>query len=158
MPIEIERKFLVNQEKWKNVSKGEGLFYEQGYILREAEKTIRVRMAGEKGFLTIKGKTSGLSRAEYEYEIPLSEAQDLLENFCPSRLQKKRYKIKYKNNLWEVDEFLGDNEGLIIAEIELKSEGEHFEKPEWLADEVTGEKKYYNSELSIHPYKNWNHE
>jgi CYTH domain-containing protein len=107
------------------------------------------------GFITIKGKTTGASRPEYEYEIPLSDAKELLDNFCIGSLSKTRYKIKYKNNFWEVDEFAGDNAGLLIAEIELKSEDDLFDIPEWVEKEVTGDIKYYNANLIMNPYKNW---
>ena len=156
MALEIERKFLVNKEKWQNVFKPEGKAYEQGYIIMEPEKTIRVRMAGEEGFLTIKGKTTGISRAEYEYPIPKIEALELLEGFCNSKIKKRRYEIQYKNHVWEIDEFLDENEGLIIAEIELQSEDEKFELPEWAEKEVSEDKRYYNSQLSTHPFKTWN--
>ena len=154
MPIEIERKFLVN-DKWKNIDKGEGVLYEQGYLMMEPGKTIRVRLAGEKGFLTIKGKTTGLSRPEFEYEIPQPEAKELLNHFCLSKILKRRYEIQHEGHLWEVDEFLGDNQGLIVAEIELRDEHESFALPEWIGQEVSHEKKYTNASLSIHPYKDW---
>lgn len=155
MPIEIERKFLVDHAKWKTIQKGEGTLYEQGYMMIEQGKTIRVRLAGEQGFLTIKGKTTGLSRPEFEYEIPQTEAKELLNHFCLSKILKRRYEIEHAGHLWEVDEFLGENEGLIVAEIELKDENETFELPTWIAQEVSHDKKYTNASLSIHPYQNW---
>lgn len=155
MGKEIERKYLVNHEKWKRVSKPYGQHYKQGYILLNPEKTIRIRISDIHGFITIKGKAIGLSRPEYEYEIPLDDAKELLDNFCVGSLTKTRYKIKYKNKLWEVDEFAGDNAGLLIAEIELKSENELFDVPEWVEKEATGETKYYNANLIMNPYKNW---
>lgn len=154
MPIEIERKFLVN-ELWKNVDKGEGVFYEQGYLMMEPSKTVRVRLADEQGFLTIKGRTTNLSRPEFEYEIPKQDAQALLDQFCISKLSKKRYKIAHQGHVWEVDEFLGENAGLIVAEIELGNEHESFALPEWVGQEVSHEKKYTNASLSIHPFKDW---
>jgi CYTH domain-containing protein len=114
-----------------------------------------VRLTETKGFLTIKGISAGATRLEYEYEIPAIEAQELLDHFCISELSKIRYNIEFKNRIWEVDEFLGDNAGLFIAEIELKSEEEVFELPEWITTEVTEDEKYYNSNLTINPYKNW---
>ncbi len=155
MGIEIERKFLVNQEIWNTLEKPEGEFYRQGYLLTDPTKTIRVRQTSEKGFLTIKGISVGASRAEFEYEIPREEAKELLDQFSVSELSKIRYKILFENKLWEVDEFLGENEGLMVAEIELESEDETFSIPDWIGEEVTGEKKYYNSNLTQLPFKNW---
>jgi adenylate cyclase len=155
MGIEIERKYLVNQEKWNHVVKEEKQFWRQGYLLTDANKTIRVRYNDEKGFITIKGKSVGISRLEFEYEIPKSDAIELLQNFAMSVLTKIRYRVNYKNKLWEVDEFLEDNAGLIIAEIELENEHEHYELPDWVGKDVSGDIKYYNSYLSANPYKNW---
>lgn len=155
MGIEIERKFLVNHEIWNELEKPEGEFYRQGYLLTDPTKTIRVRQTSEKGFLTIKGISVGATRAEFEYEIPHEEAKELLDQFSVSELSKIRYKILFENKLWEVDEFLGENEGLMVAEIELESEDETFSIPKWIGKEVTGEKKYYNSNLTQLPFKNW---
>ena len=155
MGIEIERKFLVKQEIWAQLEKPDGEFYRQGYLLTDPTKTIRVRQTSEKGFLTIKGISVGASRAEFEYEIPQEEAKDLLDQFSVSELSKIRYKILFENKLWEVDEFLGENEGLMVAEIELQSEDETFSTPNWIGEEVTGEEKYYNSNLTLLPFKNW---
>ena len=155
MALEIERKYLVNHKKWQALSKPKGNHYRQGYILTDPKKTIRVRITETKCFITIKGKTTGATRLEYEYEIPKKDAEELLNNFCTAELKKNRYKIVYKNKLWEVDEFLGENEGLIIAEIELKEEDEIFEIPEWVANEVTSDERYYNANLVQNPYQNW---
>ena len=155
MGKEIERKFLIDIEKWLLVEKPDGQLYRQGYLLTDPQKTIRVRLSETNGFLTIKGISIGATRAEYEYEIPIQDAKELLDNFSISELSKVRYKIIYNKKLWEVDEFLADNKGLIVAEIELKDENEHFDLPEWIDKEVTGEEKYYNSNLTINPYKNW---
>lgn len=155
MGIEIERKFLVKQEIWAQLEKPDGEFYRQGYLLTDPTKTIRVRQTSEKGFLTIKGISIGASRSEFEYEIPQEEAKDLLDQFSVSELSKIRYKILFENKLWEVDEFLGENKGLMVAEIELKSEDETFTIPDWIGEEVTGEEKYYNSNLTLLPFKNW---
>jgi adenylate cyclase len=155
MAQEIERKYLVHLEKWAAVAKPQGEYYRQGYILTDKDKTIRVRLAGEKAFLTIKGLSKGMSRAEYEYAIPTQDAQELLEGFVVSELSKIRYKINYGEHLWEIDEFLGENEGLIVAEIELSHEAETFELPPWVAQEVTEESRYYNSNLTIFPYQKW---
>jgi CYTH domain-containing protein len=157
MAIEIERKFLLNREKWEEVEKPLGEFYRQGYLLTDPNKTIRVRQTADKGFLTIKGLSIGATREEYEYEIPFEEAKELLDQFAVSELSKIRYKIISDNKLWEIDEFLGKNEGLIVAEIELKSEDETFALPDFIDREVTSEEKYYNSNLTLNPYKNWKH-
>ncbi|HVV05600.1 MAG TPA: CYTH domain-containing protein [Puia sp.] len=155
MAREIERKYLIDLEEWQKVEKVPGQYYRQGYLLTDPRKTIRVRMTEGKGFLTIKGISVGATRLEYEYEIPTTDAKELLDNFSDAELFKIRYKIEFKNKVWEVDEFLGDNAGLFIAEIELKSENEVFDLPDWVTEEVTEEEKYYNSNLSINPYKNW---
>ncbi|MFY9311424.1 MAG: CYTH domain-containing protein [Bacteroidia bacterium] len=155
MAVEIERKFLVHKDKWNALKKPSREFYRQGYIVNEPGKTIRVRQTDFKGFITIKGATTGISRQEFEYEIPRSEAGELLGTFTKSSLTKYRYKIEFKGKIWEIDEFQEDNEGLIVAEIELESENEKFELPDWVDKEVTGEEKYYNSFLSVRPYKTW---
>ena len=155
MGLEIERKFLVNKEKWNNVEKPMKNLFRQGYLSTDSNKTIRVRLTDSNGYITIKGSSVGATRKEFEYEIPKKEAEELLDNFSVSELKKIRYKILYKGKLWEVDEFLGDNNGLIVAEIELTSESENFELPDWIDREVTGEEKYYNSNLSVNPFKKW---
>ena len=154
MGIEIERKFLVTSDAWKAGAKG--LAYRQGYIRTENKTTVRVRTAGEKGVLTLKGKSSGLSREEFEYEIPRDDAIRMLQTMCaPEQIEKIRYKIKVGDHTWEVDEFLGDNKGLIVAEIELKAEDEKFEKPTWLGKEVSDDKRYTNSNLAKTPFRTW---
>jgi adenylate cyclase len=155
MPKEIERKFLINHTKWEQVKKPIGDFYRQGYLLTDPNKTIRVRLTNTSAFLTIKGLSVGATRPEFEYEIPMQDAKELLDNFAISELSKVRYKINFSHKTWEIDEFLGDNLGLIIAEIELKSENEAFDMPNWIDREVTGEQKYYNSNLTIVPFKDW---
>ena len=155
MEPEIERKYLVDKNKWQQIDKPTGQLYRQGYLLTDPNKTIRVRQTTDKAFLTIKGLSIGATRPEYEYEIPFGEAKELLDNFSISELSKIRYKIFVDNKVWEVDEFLGDNIGLIVAEIELTSEDENFSIPAWVDKEVTGQEKYYNSNLTIEPYKNW---
>ncbi|MFC5270825.1 CYTH domain-containing protein [Adhaeribacter terreus] len=155
MPVEIERKFLVDKTLWGKLEKPAGNLFRQGYLHADPEKTIRVRVTDTTGFITIKGATSGTSRLEYEYEIPKKEAEELLDNFAENGLTKFRYFMPFQGKTWEVDEFLAENEGLMIAEIELHSEDETFEKPAWIGAEVTGQKKYYNSQLSVNPYKNW---
>lgn len=155
MGQEIERKFLINLSEWEKLDKPAGKHFRQGYISTDPEKTIRVRKTETAGWLTIKGISVGATRLEYEYEIPLKEAEELLDNFSENELEKIRHEIVHANKLWEVDVFLGDNRGLIVAEIELLSEDEPFEIPEWITEEVTHEKKYYNSNLTKHPFKDW---
>ena len=155
MGKEIERKFLVDNAKWQKYIKPTGVLYRQGYILTDPEKTIRVRVTEKEGFLTVKGITVGATRLEYEYEIPVDDAKELLDNFSISELSKVRYMLVFAGKTWEVDEFIGDNSGLITAEVELLHEDEKIELPEWIYKEVTGEVKYYNSNLTLTPYKNW---
>jgi adenylate cyclase len=155
MGLEIERKYLVKKDKWNQHPKGKGYFYRQGYILTDPAKTIRIRLTDNEGFITIKGLSVGASRPEYEYIIPKQDAKELLDNFCSSSISKTRYKVNEGGSLWEVDEFQDKNEGLIIAEIELSNENESFTLPGWVGTEVTGDEKYYNSNLSIRPYQNW---
>ena len=155
MGIEIERKFLVHKDKWDSLTKPKKDFYRQGYLFSDSNKTIRVRQTNDKGYITIKGASIGISRPEFEYEIPMQDAEVLLNKFTISELIKVRYKILFKNKVWEIDEFLGDNLGLIVAEIELEHENEQFEMPDWIANEVTGINKYYNSILAIFPFSKW---
>jgi adenylate cyclase len=158
MAKEIERKFLVNGD-FKSAAKREKRII-QGYLSSVPERTVRVRIKGDKGYITIKGigNESGASRFEWEKEIPVDEVKELL-NICePGIIDKTRYLVDVGNHTFEVDEFYGDNEGLVVAEVELKDENENFEKPEWLGKEVTGDKKYYNSMLMKNPYKNWGKE
>jgi len=154
--IEIERKFLVVSDDFKKAaSKREHIV--QGFLNKDPERTVRIRIKGEKGFITVKGisNASGTSRFEWEKEISVSEAKSLL-NICEKGvIDKYRYEILIGKHTFEVDEFLGDNKGLIVAEVELASEKEGFEKPYWLGKEVTGNVAYYNSQLSENPFKNW---
>jgi CYTH domain-containing protein len=124
-------------------------------MVKEPNKTVRIRIADKQAFITIKGKSTGMSRSEYEYEIPVADAEELLNDFCGSVITKKRYEVRFAGKLWEVDEFLGDNKGLFVAEIELSSEIEAFELPDWISTEVTADKRYFNSSLSIKPYTTW---
>lgn len=153
MAIEIEKKFLVKKDVWDKAEKSDGQFYRQGYLVTDPHKTIRVRITDTHGYLTIKGFSIGATRQEYEYEIPRNEAEELLDNFAVSNITKIRYTITHDSKIWEVDEFPGDNEGLIMAEIELTDENETFTLPEWIGQEVTGDERYYNSNLSLNPYK-----
>ncbi len=154
MATEIERKFLLAGDDWKKLA--EGVRYQQGYLCAQKERTVRVRTIADKGFLTIKGISTGISRLEYEYEIPQADAGVLLATLCEKPLiEKKRYKIKFAGFTWEVDEFFGDNAGLVVAEIELEREDQLFEKPVWIGSEVSGDPRYFNSSLIKNPYKNW---
>ena len=154
--LEIERKFLTTSDAFKKEAYTKNRIT-QGYLSSIPERTVRVRIKENKGFLTIKGVSneSGLSRFEWEKEIPLDEAQKLLLLCEKGIIDKTRFEIKYENHIFEVDEFYGENEGLIMAEIELDSETETFEKPFWLGREITNDKRYYNSYLSQNPFKNW---
>lgn len=154
--IEIERKFLVKDDTFKKEAFAQN-HIAQGYLSSVPERTVRIRIKGNKGFLTIKGisNESGLSRFEWEKEIPVDEAKKLLLLCEKGVIDKTRFEVKAGNHVFEIDEFHDKNEGLIIAEIELKSETETFNKPNWLAEEVTNDKRYYNSYLSNNPYKNW---
>jgi len=155
MGVEIERKYLVNSVEWNGLNKPAGTFLRQGYLSTDPNKTIRVRHSPDKGYITIKGLSVGATRSEFEYEIPVNDAKDLLDKFAVAELTKTRYKIEFGNKAWEVDEFFGNNLGLIVAEIELASEDELFDIPAWIGIEVTGDEKYYNSNLCLHPFKNW---
>lgn len=154
MGKEIERKFLLTGDEWRKLA--QGTMYRQGYLNSAKERTVRVRTVGEKAFLTIKGITVGATRVEYEYEIPFADCNALLDNLAEKPLiEKKRYKVRADPFVWEVDEFFGDNAGLIVAEIELQSEDQHFEKPSWIGEEVTGDHRYFNSNLIKHPFTKW---
>lgn len=154
--IEIERKFLVKSNEYKTEAFKSSVI-KQGYLNSHPERTTRIRILDKQAFITIKGKSSesGLSRFEWEKEIPLEEALELLKLCEPGTIEKVRYLVKSKEFTFEIDEFSGNNQGLIVAEIELHSEEDTFEKPSWLGEEVTGESRYYNSQLCNHPYKNW---
>lgn len=147
MAIEIERKFLVDKEKWLAIKPANGVRIVQGYLFKSPEKTIRVRIKGNQGFITIKGKTENISRVEYEYEIPKNEAEELLLTFCPKKIDKVRYELSFDGFVWEVDEFVTPNPGLILAEIELSDEKEVFNLPEWIGKEVSNQAEYYNANM-----------
>lgn len=154
MGKEIERKFLVIGEAWRELA--QGTLYRQGYLNSAKERTVRVRTVGDRAFLTIKGLTVGASRVEYEYEIPFEDGNFLLDNLAEKPIiEKKRYRIPQGKFVWEIDEFFGENQGLIVAEIELESEDEAFDRPEWAGQEVTGDPRYFNSNLIRHPYTRW---
>ncbi len=154
MPVEIERKFLVTDTAWRSAADS-GTALKQGYIPAQGA-TVRVRIAGTRGFITIKGKTIGLSRSEYEYEIPFADAREMLCALCRQPvISKVRYRVPYKGHIWEIDVFEDANEGLIVAEIELGSPEESFALPPWIGTEVTQDSRYRNSRLAEHPFTQW---
>ncbi|BAY90328.1 MULTISPECIES: CYTH domain-containing protein [unclassified Tolypothrix] len=154
MAAEIERKFLVQGDSWRNLV--EGSLYIQGYISTKKEATVRVRIAGNQAYLTIKGKTVQYSRSEFEYPIPLEDAREMLNTLCEKPLiEKTRYKIAYGNLIWEIDEFDGVNKGLILAEVELSHEQQQIELPIWVGEEVSHDPKYFNSNLAKYPFSEW---
>jgi adenylate cyclase len=154
MAIEIERKYLVKDLSFKELSTG--VLYKQGYLSKESMNTVRVRIIAHKGLITIKGPSTGISRSEYEFEIPINDAEEMMENMCTKPIiQKNRYTYEYKGFTWEIDEFLQENEGLVVAEIELENENQLFAKPDFIGEEVTDDYRYRNSNLVLHPYKTW---
>jgi adenylate cyclase len=154
MSTEIERKFLVVNDSWKSL--GTAALLRQGYLSSDKKRIVRVRIEDTSAMLTIKGPTIGATRAEWEYPIPIADAQTMLDQLCEQPLiEKKRYRIAYEGMIWEVDEFLGENAGLVVAEIELESEEQLFIKPEWVGEEVTHDPRYANASLLRHPYSRW---
>jgi adenylate cyclase len=154
MGREIERKFLVKSNVYKR--HGSCSFHLQGYLNTDMERVVRVRIIGEEAWLTIKGTSTGYTRPEFEYEIPLDDAQFMIREICEQPyIEKHRCTIEYEGFTWEVDDFHGENEGLIVAEIELDYEAQEFPKPDWLGEEVTGDSRYYNANLVKNPYKKW---
>jgi adenylate cyclase len=154
MATETERKFLVKTDLIKLPSLQQGIPILQGYLHSQEDRSIRVRLAGQKAFLTIKGKSSGLSRPEFEYEIPVSDAREMMQ-LCSGKVEKTRYKIPMEGFCWEVDVFAGMNEGLVLAEIELESEDLVFPRPEWLGEEVSFDSRYQNACLAKNPFTLW---
>lgn len=152
MAFEIERKFLVNKNLWNKPNNG--CHYTQAYLAKDG-CTLRVRIAGDHAYLTIKSHTTGFTRLEFEYDIPMNDAVEMMKLAMSTPIDKIRYNVMYEGKLWEVDEFFGENEGLMVAEIELQSEDEPFAKPDWVTDEVTYDKRYTNSNLSKTPYTKW---
>ncbi|MBE9240617.1 CYTH domain-containing protein [Synechocystis salina] len=154
MAVEIERKFLVEDDRWRSLA--QGYLYRQGYIATQDLTTVRIRTIGDQAYLTIKGKNTGMTRLEFEYEIPAVDANQILTELCsPPLIEKYRYCLDYQGKTWEVDEFLGDNQGLILAEVELTDADEQISLPPWIGEEVTNDARYYNVNLAKHPYKNW---
>ena len=154
MGIEIERKFLVQDESWK-ASADEGLCCRQGYLSSGSGRAVRIRIIGERAFLTIKGPTDGIARSEFEYEIPVADAEAILP-MCGNVVEKTRFLIDYAGMQWELDVFDGANRGLVMAEIELESADQAFELPGWAGREVSGDPRYYNAYLAEHPFREWN--
>lgn len=158
MGVEIERKFLVADDRWRQSVVNEYPIA-QGYLSVDQEQTIRVRRRGEQAFLTIKGRPQGLVRREFEYEIPLADVETMLRTLCNRPLiEKRRYEVPFQGHLWEIDVFEGENAGLIVAEVELKRPDEEVALPPWIGPEVTGDPKYYNARLVEHPFQNWESE
>jgi CYTH domain-containing protein len=156
MGKEIERKFLVRGDSWRG---SKGIVVRQGHLSTDEERVVRVRTAGEKGFLTIKGKGEGLTRPEYEYGIPLQDAEEMLGTLCTGYLiEKIRYRVEHEGLIWEVDEFKGENQGLVVAEVELEKEEQEIAAPDWAGDEVSGDPRYLNVNLAKHPFKRWGKE
>ena len=154
MAKEIERKFLVAGEAWRQLATG--TVYRQGYLSTVKERTVRVRTIDDKGYLTVKGLTTGSTRVEHEYEIPVDDANEMLDDLCEQPIiEKTRYEISHGGLTWEVDEFGGVNQGLIVAEVELDSEEQTFVKPDWIGEEIADDPRYYNSNLIAHPYTKW---
>lgn len=154
MGVEIERKFLVLTDKISYESAGE--LYEQGYLNSDKKRVVRVRLSAAGAYMTIKGLPKGLIRPEFEYEIPLEDARFLLDHICEQPIiVKTRYKLQFDQHLWEVDVFHGENEGLVVAEVELESIDETFKKPAWVGEEVSNDWRYFNSNLLINPYRKW---
>ncbi|MUG91132.1 CYTH domain-containing protein [Scytonema sp. UIC 10036] len=154
MAREIERKFLVKGNSWRNL--GEGSVYRQGYIATQKGATVRVRIVGDRGYLTIKGPTVNYSRAEFEYSIPLEDAREMLDTLCERPLiEKIRYRVEWGGLIWEIDEFDGVNKGLILAEVELSNEKQQIELPIWIGEEVSDNPRYFNSNLVKEPFLQW---
>ncbi len=154
MGTEIERKFLLRDDSWKAGASGK--LYRQGYLSAAVERNVRVRIIGEQGFLTVKGKASGITRLEFEYEVPLADAEGMLDQLCLKPLiEKTRYRVEHRGMLWEIDEFAGDNAGLVVAEVELSEEAQEIEFPRWVGREVTDDPRYLNSNLVEQPYTSW---
>lgn len=153
MAVETERKFLVSGDSWRSL--GNPIPYAQGYLARGDGVTVRIRIAGEKAFFTVKGPVVGISRPEFEYPVPLEDAHEMLKLCKDPAIEKTRTRVTHASHVWEVDEFGGDNQGLIIAEVELSSPDEKVALPSWVGIEVTGDPRYYNSNLAVHPYRDW---
>jgi CYTH domain-containing protein len=151
---EIERKYLVLDETWR--SRAVGMVFRQGYLSTVKERTVRVRVVGERGYLTVKGLTVGSVRTEFEYKVPIADAEQMLDELCEQPLiEKTRYVIEENGLTWEIDEFAGANEGLIVAEVELGDESQQVDPPDWVGEEVTNDARYFNANLIAHPFSEW---
>jgi CYTH domain-containing protein len=156
MATEIERKFLIKSDAWRNVVSAPSVHIRQGYLSSVKERTVRVRVADQEAFLTVKGVNVGASRSEYEYAIPLADAEAMLDSLCePPQIDKTRHRVKHEGIMIEIDEFHGKNAGLILAEVELTDEKQHFAHPDWLGREVTDDPRYFNSNLAQTPVSEW---
>ncbi|OQS46492.1 CYTH domain-containing protein [Chromobacterium violaceum] len=153
MALEIERRFVVSGDGWRGLAPA--VQYRQGYLSVEKERTVRVRVVGQQAWLTLKSHISNVSRHEFEYPIPLADAQTIMGAMCPMVVDKLRHRIEHGGFVWEVDEFFGNNAGLVLAEIELPDEDTPFAKPDWVGEEVTEDGRYTNAYLSKHPYRSW---
>ncbi len=154
MGKEIERKYLVRSDEWKAMGKGK--YYRQGYLSTVKERVVRVRTIDDTAFMTIKGVTVGVSRSEFEYAIPVEDANIMLDALCEKPIiEKYRAKVEFGGLVWEIDEFHGDNEGLVVAEVELTKEDQHIDVPAWIGEEVSGDPRYFNSNLIKHPFTKW---
>jgi len=154
MGIEIERKFLVTSQEWRELA--DGIDYRQGYLSTVKERTVRVRTVGERGYITVKGITVGAKRSEFEYEIPRADADSMLDYLCERPIIfKTRYTVPHREHVWEIDDFHLENAGLIVAEVELSDPDEWFAKPSWIGEEVTGDPRYFNANLIAHPFAEW---
>ena len=154
MTVEIERRFLIENDKWHQYA-DEPLLLKQAYLSVEKEHTVRVRIVGQRAWLTLKGYISELSRSEFEYEIPLADAEKMMETMCPFKMEKWRYLVRWGGSLFEIDVFLGDNAPLVVAEIELPDENADFDRPDWLGREITSDGMFTNAYLSKHPFSTW---
>ncbi len=153
MGREIERKFLLVNDSWRDGAVGVNMA--QGYLTRDPDRTVRVRIGGENAWLTVKGRSEGISRAEFEYEIPLADAKELLGLCLPAVVEKTRYAVGFAGNVWEIDVFHGANSGLVVAEVELAGEEDVPQLPSWVGAEVSDDPRYFNSALAVTPYANW---
>ncbi|HGO9299281.1 TPA: CYTH domain-containing protein [Neisseria meningitidis] len=154
MTVEIERRFLIENNKWHQYA-DEPLLLKQAYLSVEKERTVRVRIVGQRAWLTLKGYISELSRSEFEYEIPLADAEKMMETMCPFKMEKWRYLVRWGGSLFEIDVFLGENAPLVVAEIELPDENADFDRPDWLGREITSDGMFTNAYLSKHPFSTW---
>ncbi|PWV60526.1 CYTH domain-containing protein [Plasticicumulans acidivorans] len=154
MATEVEHKFLVISEAWRAAVE-RSVRMSQGYLVSDEVRSVRVRLEGDEARLNIKSSGIGTSRAEYEYPIPLADAEELLATLCGTKVEKTRYYVPFADHLWEIDVFEGDNAGLVVAEVELAYEGEPFARPDWAGEEVSLDVRYYNTQLALHPYRSW---